>query len=572
MVSGTTRGRGSRLRVCERPAAGAGARRTGGAGAVGRRCSSWSTPAFRCRCAGTGPVPVIRASAGGQDRPRCRAGRLGRGERPGPAAVDQPGGRRGRLGEARRGAGDRGRATRGPGRRSAARAGAAARRRPARQRAQASAGRPGVGGASQATARCGRSCKTESTSGVRIAPGPDLDEDARPVAVHRLDHLGEPDRAGEVIAQPRGDGRALGRIGGGVDVGVDRPVRRLAEPLAGQPGERLPRPATIGVWKAPETGSTPGADAPRGASSTTRSTAADGPAMTVCRGPFQFAARTPAPRGSRPSTCVRTGQDGRHRAGGSPAGLDHEPAPRRRQLGQLAGVQHARGVEGRPARRSCARRPARARAQARQAAAASRRRPRRRPAGPRRSRQRPPRLAPRASSSKAGGGKTSGPERGPPPAAHGAVEFLERPADLGERHGQLAQHAGRLRALAREEERDPRAGPRRLRREEDPPRVVELGPPLRDRIAASRSFSRRSSSELGDDRQGRATPRSAPALRAPISVCDRSRSAGRAPASSDPARRSIGCDQAGRPVGLADQELRRPVGQGRRGAGLVLRS
>ena len=98
------------------------------------------------------------------------------------------------------------------------------------------AGKPGVVGASQATARCGRSARIDSTIEVRIAPGPTSTKTLRPVAVHRLDHVGEPDRPGEVVAQPRGDGRPLVGVGRGVDVGVHRPVGRPADPLDREAG------------------------------------------------------------------------------------------------------------------------------------------------------------------------------------------------------------------------------------------------------------------------------------------------------------------------------------------------
>ena len=66
-------------------------------------------------------------------------------------------------------------------------------------------------------------------------PRPHLDEDARPVAVHRLDHVGEVHGVGEVLAQPRGDGG---------EVRPGRARRRYSSTPAGRAaGGDAPRPA-----------------------------------------------------------------------------------------------------------------------------------------------------------------------------------------------------------------------------------------------------------------------------------------------------------------------------------------
>ena len=72
--------------------------------------------------------------------------------------------------------------------------------------------------------------------------GPDLQEDPGAGGVHRLDHRGEPDRLGEVLAELRRDRRGIGGIRSGVNVRIDR--------KAGACGTSPSRSARRGQWPA----------------------------------------------------------------------------------------------------------------------------------------------------------------------------------------------------------------------------------------------------------------------------------------------------------------------------------
>ena len=74
-------------------------------------------------------------------------------------------------------------------------------------------------------------------------------------------------------------------------------------------------------------------------------TAAVGPAITVCLGPFQLAACAPGTSRMSRSTSSGRGENGRHRASGSPAGVPHEPAPCLGKLGQRARAYNARRMK-----------------------------------------------------------------------------------------------------------------------------------------------------------------------------------------------------------------------------------
>ncbi len=81
-------------------------------------------------------------------------------------------------------------------------------------------------------------------------PGSDFHEHPRTVAVHRLDHVGEPHGAGEMIAQPRRDRRRVGGVGGRIEVGVHRPVGRVVAATgsrAGPAARARRRPAAYGM-------------------------------------------------------------------------------------------------------------------------------------------------------------------------------------------------------------------------------------------------------------------------------------------------------------------------------------
>ena len=498
--------------------------------------------------------PVIRGGRrGGQDGRPAQAGRLGRGEGAGPAAVDQPGRGRGRLGElagrqVRRGRA-RGRARPAVSRSSRSGSPATTRRASARKQPARPGVRRRIAGDRQVRPVAAGS---DSTSGVRIEPGPDLDEDPRPVAVHRLDHVGEPHRAGEVLAQPRGDRRRVGRVGRGVEVRVDRPVGRPAEQLArpaGPAARARRRPAACG--RREETGSSRRRGPRAAASSTTRSTAAAGPATTVCRGPFQLAACTSGhladePLDLRPD---RPGWPPSRRAAPRPAS-HHEPAPRRRQLGQRRRRRARPRRAAPPARRSCGRRPCRARSPE-----------------PRSSRSMPTHAAPtagwatsvrisgRRASARAGvvegrrrederarRGPAAGPQRRDrtprtPPRTSGNAT-----ASSPSMPGACAPWPGKRNATGC-------AGPRRLGREDDAARIVAArSAPRRSPSAASRSFSRRSSCESATIASVGAGPRRpAPAPLAPRSACATGRGApaARRPRAPRPAGRS---SRSGRPA------------------------
>ena len=145
----------------------------------GRRSSSRSR---RCRCRDAMHGAVRRlgrlrlpARVVGSGWPRVPwPSRLGFGlaDRAGAAAVDEPGRAASAFAHLRsegRSSKSSTRATRPRVSRSSV---AALRPRPGERRHEASRTRPDETGASQATARCGRSSKTEPTSGVRIEPGP----------------------------------------------------------------------------------------------------------------------------------------------------------------------------------------------------------------------------------------------------------------------------------------------------------------------------------------------------------------------------------------------------------------
>ncbi len=51
--------------------------------------------------------------------------------------------------------------------------------------------------------------------------GPHLDEGAQTVAVHRFDHLHEPDRQGQLFREAGPDGGGVTRIVGGTRIGID---------------------------------------------------------------------------------------------------------------------------------------------------------------------------------------------------------------------------------------------------------------------------------------------------------------------------------------------------------------
>ena len=295
--------------------------------AVGRAVRGGPGPSVRRGVAG-------RRRGGGRARALAEPPRLGPADRPGPGAVDQPGRRRGggepspsgRSVEVER---------RGPtGRRSAGRAGPATPATTSRARAWSKAGMPGRPGASQATARCGRSPRIEPTSGDRTEPGPDLDEDPGPVVVHRLDHRGEPDRAGEVLAEPAGDRRGVGRVGRGVEVRVDRAVGAAPIQADAQrsPAGRAPRrPRASGTRRRPA-GPGPGARPPSPARPPRATPPRRARRSTVCLGPFPLTGDDPVepldqagrPRPARPARAAIA-------PGSSPSGLEHQPAPRRRR-------------------------------------------------------------------------------------------------------------------------------------------------------------------------------------------------------------------------------------------------
>ena len=85
-------------------------------------------------------------------------------------------------------------------------------------------------------------------------PRSDLHEHTSPVAIHRLDHVGKPHGAGEMIAQPRRD--RAGSAGWGPRRDWNRPAGSgtRSSKLACQASQRFASGATSGVWNADETG------------------------------------------------------------------------------------------------------------------------------------------------------------------------------------------------------------------------------------------------------------------------------------------------------------------------------
>ena len=155
-----------------------------------------------------------------------------------------------------------------------------------------------------------------------------------------------------------------------------------------------------------------------------------------------------------------------------------------------------------------------------------------------------------------------------------AVELLERLANLREHDGQLAEHAGRLRALAGEEKRHGlRPTTPALACKKMPRGSSRLVLPCGDRRSRQRSFSRKSSCEAATIARRASAARAVPAARFPRleeRVRRGRRDAGRAPPSSAwPSSSSCATSPAGR-FGLPDATAppanrgSRPTGRSRR--------
>ena len=249
-------------------------------------------------------------------------------------------------------------------------------------------------------------------------------------------------------------------------------------------------------------------------------------------------------------------------------GLDHEAAPRRRELGQVAGVEHARGVQRDQLAVAVAPDHVGLQSQgSEQPQHPDARGPDGR-LGHVRPRQRR-RASSRAASSKAGGAKTSGPGAVPPPAITARSNSSNAPRTSGNATASSRSIPGAAPpapGTGTPPSHPPtRARPRRRRREgpRDPP-----GPPRsRPAPAAASRAGPRASPPRSPGRHGPSAPRFSPL--AEISVCDRSRRAGRAPASSARARRSI---EATTPAGWSASKTMSSAGQSgsaEAGAGVV---
>ena len=292
-----------------------------------------------------------------------------------------------------------------------------------------------------------------------------LDKDPRAGLVHRLDLLGEPDLADELIGQQPADRLRVGRVAGRRHVAKDRePGGPDVEPLEGPP-EPLARAGHQGAVERGGDGQG-GARQPRGlqrrgGASHPRPCPADDhlPGAVVVGDP------DPVASFDRPRHRVAVGVDGPHQAGVVALALaepgEHGLRPRRREgregrLVEAAGHaqrhQLAVAVPGRH------RRPDAERAQE----------PRQgQPGGPEGGLRHVGGL-----NRLGGGGPPAVIERGrgehelAEPAVEAAVEhrvgLRERVGDLGERDRQVAEHVRELRPLPREQEGQRRARPQRL--------------------------------------------------------------------------------------------------------------
>ena len=194
--------------------------------------------------------------------------------------------------------------------------GAAVRPRPGARSREAS--RPGPTIPPRRTRRPDEADPSRSSpiKDVRIEPGPTSTNTPRPVAVHRLDHVGKPHGAGEMIAQPcRRSPR--GRPDGERRRGSNRPGGRGLERATGAPvranGSRAERPSACGMPTRPA-GAGPEFREPRPASSACL-TAAARPGDHRLPGTIPVGDLHAGDLANELLDLVRAGQYGRHRAG-----------------------------------------------------------------------------------------------------------------------------------------------------------------------------------------------------------------------------------------------------------------